>query len=234
MENENNFEAFLYYNDKKLSISIRQSGKDIKFYERSVSLNENQDNLELDKLSEFLDSNIFKVEKSLKKFIKNIILIIDHQKLLNITLSLKKKNYGNFLNSNSLKSLLKDARNQIKENYSDKIITHMIIDKYYIDGEYFSFLPEKIKCENVCVDLVFICLSKDFIKKFEQSFNKYQIKIKQIISADYIKNYFKDEETDIFSMCQKMILGHNKNEILLIPKKTQNKGIFEKFFNFFS
>ena len=110
----------------------------------------------------------------------------------------------------------------------------MIIDKYYIDGEYFSFLPEKIKCENVCVDLVFICLSEDFIKKFEQSFNKYQIKIKQIISADYIKNYFKDEETDIFSMCQKMILGHNKNEILLIPKKTQNKGIFEKFFNFFS
>ena len=234
MENENNFEAFLYYNDKKLSISVRQSGKDIKFYERSVILDENQDNLQLDKLSAFLDSNIFKVEKTLKKFIKNITLIIDHQELLNITLSLKKKNYGYLLNNNSLNSLLKDARNQIKENYNDKIITHMIVDKYLIDGEYFPYLPEKIKCKNVCIDLNFICLSEDFIKKFERSLSKYQIKIKQIISADYIKDYFKDDGTDIFFMCKKIIQGHNQNEVLLVPKKTENKGFFEKFFNFFN
>ena len=234
MNNENNFETFLYYSDKRLSISVQQSDKDSKFYEKNVLLDENLNNSHLVKFNEFLDSNVFKIEKSLKKFIKNITLIIDHKELFKITLSLKKKIYGNPLNNDSLSSLLKDARNQIKENYNDKIITHMIVDKYLIDGKYFSNLPEKIKCENVCVDLYFICLSEDFIKKFEQIFSKYQIKIKQILSADYIKDCFKDDEIDIFSMCKKIIQGHNKNEILLVPKKIKNKGFFEKFFNFFS
>ncbi len=234
MNNENSFETFLYYSDKRLSISVYQTDKDFKFYEQSVSLDENLNNLHLNELNEFLNSNIFTIEKSLKKFIKNITVIIDHKELLKITLSLKKKIYGNLLSDNLLSSLLKDARNQIKENYNDKTITHMIVDKYLIDGKYFSYLPEKIKCENVCVDLYFICLSEDFIKKFEQIFSKYQIKIKQIISADYIKDYFKDDEIDIFSMCKKIIQGHNKNEILLVPKKMENNGFFEKFFNFFS
>ena len=234
MINKNNFEAFLYFSNKKLSLCIQQSDKDSKFYEKSVKLDDDLNNLHLDELNEFLDSNIFTIEKSLKRFIKNIILIIDHKELLTITLSQKKKNYGNLLNVNSLSSLLKDARNQIKENYNDKIITHMIVDSYLIDGEYFSFLPEKIKCENVCVDINFICLSQDFVKKFEQSFSKYQIKIKQIVSAYYLKDYFKYDVIDIFSMCKKIIQGHNKNEILLVPKKTDNKGFFEKFFNFFS
>ena len=234
MKNEDNFEVFLYYSDYKLSISVRQIFNESKFYERSIVLDKNQNNLRLDELDEFLDLNIFKIEKSLKRFIKNITLIIEHQELLKITLSLKKKNYGNNLSSILISSLLKDARNQIKENNNNRIITHMVIDKYLIDGKYFSHLPENIKCENLCLDIDFICLSEDFVKKFEQSLSKYQIKIKQIISADYIKDYFKGDEIDIFSMCQKIIQGHNRNEILLVPKKTKIKGFFEKFFNLFS
>ena len=234
MKNEDNFEVFLYYSDNKLSISVRQIYNESKFYERSIDLDKNQNNLKLDELDVFLDLNIFKIEKSLKKFIKNITLIIEHPELLKITLSLKKKNYGNYLSSILISSLLKDARNQIRENNNNRIITHMVIDKYLIDGKYFSYLPENIKCENLCLDIDFICLSEDFVKKFEQSLSKYQIKIKQIISADYIKDYFKGDEIDIFSMCQKIIQGHNRNEILLVPKKTKNKGFFEKFFNLFS
>ena len=234
MKNEDNFEVFLYYSDNKLSISVRQIYNESKFYEKSIDLDKNQNNLRLDELDEFLDLNIFKIEKSLKRFIKNITLIIEHQELLKITLSLKKKNYGNYLSSILISSLLKDARNQIKENNNNRIITHMVIDKYLIDGKYFSYLPEKIKCENLSLDIDFICLSEDFVKKFEQSLSKYQIKIKQIVSADYIKDYFKGDEIDIFSMCQKIIQGHNRNEILLVPKKTKIKGFFEKFFNLFS
>ena len=91
MENDINFETFLYYSDQKLSISVHQSNKDSRFYEKSSILDKNQNNLQLAKLDEFLDLNIFKIEKSLKRFIKNIILIIDHQELLKIKLSLKKK-----------------------------------------------------------------------------------------------------------------------------------------------
>ena len=44
----------------------------------------------------------------------------------------------------------------------------------------------------------------------------------------------KDKKMDIFSMCQKIIDGHNNNEILLVQKTRKNQGFFEKFFNFFS
>ena len=37
-----------------------------------------------------------------------------------------------------------------------------------------------------------------------------------------------------FLMCQKIIDGHNNNEILLVQKTRKNQGFFEKFFNFFS
>ena len=234
MDNEKNFETYLYFSDKKLSISVQQKNRDFYLYKRSIILDENQNNLQLGKLDEFLNSNIFKVEKLLKEFIKNVTLIIDHKEILKITLSLKKKNYGKLIDKNSLNSLFKDARNQIKENYNDKIITHMIINKYFIDGEYFLHFPENLRFENLCVDIDFICLSEDFIKKFELLLSKYQIKIQHIISADYARNYFKDDKIDFFLMCKKIKQGHNKNEILFIPKKSRNRGFFEKFFNFFN
>ena len=61
MKNEDNFEAFLYYSDNKLSISVQQSYKDSKYYEKSVVLDKDKNNLKLDKLDEFLDLNIFKI-----------------------------------------------------------------------------------------------------------------------------------------------------------------------------
>ena len=110
----------------------------------------------------------------------------------------------------------------------------MIINKYFIDGEYFLHFPENLRFENLCVDIDFICLSEDFIKKFELLLSRYQIKIQHIISANYARNYFKDDEIDVFLMCKKIKQGHNKNEILFIPKKSRNRGFFEKFFNFFN
>ena len=58
MKNEDNFEVFLYYSDNKLSISVRQIYNESKFYERSIVLDKNQNNLRLDELDEFLDLNI--------------------------------------------------------------------------------------------------------------------------------------------------------------------------------
>ena len=34
-------------------------------------------------------------------------------------------------------------------------------------------------------------------------------------------------------MASKIIDGHNENEVIIIPKKTNIKGFFERFFNYF-
>ena len=238
MNNENSFETFLYISKKKISILIWKNDTKDKLYENEFILKNESINSELSQLEKFLSSNIIQIEKYLKKFIKNIILIIDHEEPFKIKLSLKKKNYGNILNDKSLGLLLKDARSQIKENYNDKIITHMIIDKYLIDENSYSSLPDNIKFDNLSLEINFVCYSKDLFNELKKELGKYHIEIKQILSASYIRDYFsineKNEKMDIFSKCQKIIDGHNNNEILLVRKTRKNQGFFEKFFNFFS
>ena len=142
------------------------------------------------------------------------------------------------MNDKSLGLLLKDARSQIKENYDNKVIVHMIIDKYLVDENSFTSLPDNVKFDNLSLEINFVCYSKDLFNELKEKLGNYHIEIKQILSARYIKDYFrndeKDKKMDIFSMCQKIIDGHNNNEILLVQKTRKNQGFFEKFFNFFS
>jgi len=238
MNNENSFETFLYIGKKKISILIWKNDTKDKLYENEFILKNESINSKLSQLEKFLSSNILQIEKYLKRFIKKIILIIDHEEPFKIKLSLKKKNYGNFLNDKSLGLLLKDARSQIKENYDDKVIAHMIIDKYLVDENSFTSLPDNVKFDNLSLEINFVCYSKDLFNELKEKLGNYHIEIKQILSARYIKDYFrndeKDKKMDIFSMCQKIIDGHNNNEILLVQKTRKNQGFFEKFFNFFS
>ena len=101
MNNENSFETFLYISKKKISILIWKNDTKDKLYENEFILKNESFNSELIQLEKFLSSNILQIEKYLKKFIKNIILIIDHEEPFKIKLSLKKKNYGNMLNDKS-------------------------------------------------------------------------------------------------------------------------------------
>ena len=223
---------------KKISILVLKNDTKDKLYENEFILKNESFNSELIQLEKFLSSNILQIEKYLKRFIKKIILIIDHEEPFKIKLSLKKKSYGNSLNDKSLALLLKDARSQIKENYNDKVIAHMIIDKYLVDENSFTSLPENIKFDNLSLEINFVCYSKDLFNELKKELGKYHIEIKQILSASYIRDYFsineKNEKIDIFSKCQKIIDGHNNNEILLVRKTRKNQGFFEKFFNFFS
>ena len=238
MNNENSFETFLYIGKKKISILIWKNDTKDKLYENEFILKNESINSKLSQLEKFLSSNILQIEKYIKRFIKKIILIIDHEEPFKIKLSLKKKNYGNILNDKSLGLLLKDARSQIKENYDDKVIAHMIIDKYLVDENSFTSLPDNVKFDNLSLEINFVCYSKDLFNELKEKLGNYHIEIKQILSARYIKDYFrndeKDKKMDIFSMCQKIIDGHNNNEILLVQKTRKNQGFFEKFFNFFS
>ena len=91
MNNENSFETFLYIGKKKISILIWKNDTKNKLYENEFILKNESINSELSQLEKFLSSNILQIEKYLKRFIKNIILIIDHEEPFKIKLSLKKR-----------------------------------------------------------------------------------------------------------------------------------------------
>ena len=227
------FETYLYISSEKFIIlSKRNTDKDSFFKEKFI-FDKLKKNLDLELLNQFLSENIFKIEKNINGFIKNINLIIE-KNFLEIKISIKKENYDKIIDKKILNYSLGDAKRQVKENYKNHEIIHLLVEKYFINDQTYDYFPLNKKADNLIVDLSFLCLSKKLIKDLEQILRNYQISINKIVSADYVENYFEDDNSDIFSNCQKIIEGINQNEVLLIAKNQKKLGFFERFFHLFS
>ena len=90
MIKDTDFEIFLYVSKDKYQIFVYDKNNSMNLYIDEIK---NDDQIELNILSKFIDKNIYKIEKMIKKFIRNIILIIENDKVLEVSISLKKKNY---------------------------------------------------------------------------------------------------------------------------------------------
>ena len=87
MIENSDFETFLYISKNKYQIFVYDKNDLNNLYNEEIK---NDDEIELNILSKFIDDNIYKIEKKIKNFIRNIILIIENDKVLDIGISLKK------------------------------------------------------------------------------------------------------------------------------------------------
>ena len=76
-------------------------------------------------------------------------MVIDADNILDINMSLKKKNYDQVLNLKILESLLIEAKDLFKENNKDHKIMHMLIKKYIIDGESYLNFVNDLKTDSI-------------------------------------------------------------------------------------
>ena len=234
MENNSNFDAFLYLSSKKIILSINQIQNFKSIYKNEILLNSISDEIDHIKLDNFLNNNIFKVEKILDDFIKNINVLIETKDLFTVNISVKKNNHNKIIDIDSIIYLLNDAKNLCDKTIHGKKIIHILIDNYLVDDIKYYDLPDNLSCENFSLDLSFICLSNNFIKKIEEVLKRYQISINQLLSADYVNKFIENEDVELFDIARRIINGYNKNEVKLVRKKTKNRAFFEKFFDFFS
>lgn len=232
MNEDSNFASYIYLSNSKFIISVIQIENLKIVYEQEIFINNKSNNLEFEKLQNFLDKNILNLEKILNHFIKNISVIIDTNDFFPINLSVKNNNNGNFLTLENLSFSLNDAKYQCKKTMEQMRIIHTLIENYHIDDKNYPFLPKELKCNNFSLDIKFICLQNNVIKNLEKCLQKYQISINQILSANYIKSFFKDN-SDLFLKAWQITEGCNPNEVKFYNKTTQNQGLFERFFNFF-
>jgi hypothetical protein len=158
----------------------------------------------------------------IKNFIRNIILIIEDDKVLDIGISLKKKNYEKKLDQKQLEKSLVEIKNIFRENYQDEIIMHMIVVNNKKNDDY------------LFLEVNFISISNNFTFYFNKVLESHQIKISRYMSCKYIKSYISEDSTELFTMANKLNNGFNKNEVQLISKNVKNLGFFEKFFQLFS
>ena len=84
------FETFLYISNTKYQIFVYDKINYKNLYNKEIKIGHE---IELNNLSKFLDENIYKIEKKINTFIRNIILIIEDDKILDVAISVKKKKY---------------------------------------------------------------------------------------------------------------------------------------------
>ncbi len=233
MENDINFEIYLFISPNKIAICVYQKSDFKELFKKEIIVDNFSDDFEFKILGNFLDENIKKIEKLLKQFVENINLIIDHKDFSKVQISIKKNNYGNLIDPETVTYLVNQAWDQCKKTFEDDKLIHILIDNYVIDKNNFNSLPKNLKCNIFSLDLSFISLSKKLIINLEQILKKNQISLNQVVSAKYIKEFFINNDKDIFEMGKNIIEGCNNNEVLLVTRVKKNQGFFEKFFNFF-
>ena len=144
MTSKSDFRTYLYLNHNQFIIYVAEILTNEKIYSEKLTIEENSTELKFDKLDQFLDSNIFKIEKKLSSLIKDIYIILDSNEFHSIKLSIKKDNNGNLINLETLIHPLNDLKNLCQSNLQNKKIIHFLIERYVIDNEFYTTLPENV------------------------------------------------------------------------------------------
>ena len=233
MKNNLGNRIFLFLSFDKFIIVALNSNDEL-VYKKEILTNNKSNQIDPKFLDNFLGENIFKIEKELNEFVKNIFLIIDNQNIFSIYLSIKNKFDNIIINSNSINKLLFEAKSCCKKTLEDFDVLHMKIDQFYIDGAYFKTLPKKRNYKNFSIEINFICLPRKISKTIEDVLAKYQISLDKILSFNYLNNFLNDNNNNLYITAQKILDGLNQNEVSITSKNPKKTGFFEKFFNFFN
>ena len=234
MIEESDIDTYLTISKNKFGIYLFDKKKLATLYKQNFNFEDSVEDLELKNLRKFLDENILKIEKLLGNFVNNIFVVIDDDKIFNINMSLKKKNYDQVIKFKILESLLTEAKDLFKENNKDHKILHMLINKYIFDRKtYLSFVSD-IKTDFICLEVNFKCIPRKLLLEIAHELDKYHIEINSFLSLSYINDLFIDTEIETAHKISKVLSGYNQNEVNLVSKSPNNKGFFEKFFQLFS
>ena len=170
MDEFSNYETYLYISPNKFIIAVDTSLSKKVYYEE-LSFNDQLNNKNFEKLDEFLNHNIFKIEKKLKTFVEKIDIILDLDIFFPVEISIKNNNHEDYIDLKNLNYLLYEAKEVCKKTIDQKKIIHMIINNYQIDIKIYSF-PDKY-C-SYSLDLKLICISNSLIREIEIILKKYQ------------------------------------------------------------
>jgi len=234
MTDELDFETYLCISSEKFGIYLldKKNLKNLYFEEKNF---ENKYAfLDFNILKEFLDNNIFKIEKLIGRFIRNITLIIESKNVLVLNIGINKKNYEKNITKKFLENSLFELKDLFSENYHDYRIMHMHIISYLIDGIHYPEFQIDMNCKNLSIEIQFVSVSNKFIYEIDKILENYQIKTTNYLNQNYIESLFKGEIIELSEMAYKSQLGYNSNEVSVIPKNVKKTGFFEKFFQLFS
>ena len=128
MIEEPDFETFLYISENQYTIFVDDKKNSKNLYKQEFKIDDKINPDDLSYLPKFLDENIYRIEKLVGNFIKDITLIIENDKILNTDIGIKKKDTEQLQNQDNIKNYLMEVKDLFKENYQDQVIMHMLIN----------------------------------------------------------------------------------------------------------
>ena len=108
MSDQFNFETYLFLEKKQFIVTVINKITYETIYKEEMIFEIYETKLRFDLLKEFLEKNIFKIEKLIKNFVKDIYIILNTDDFFKIGLSIKKKNNFNIIDENELLHPLSD------------------------------------------------------------------------------------------------------------------------------
>lgn len=233
MSNNNDYQFFLFLDTKKISFDVLDLENRSSF-SKEIEINSVSTQNSMKLLEDFLDNNIFNIEKKINDYVKEINLIIDNNSFLSVNLSVKYNFKGLKFKINQINGSLIDLKNQFKKTIGDYEIIHILISKFIIDDEEYPSLPEGTNYNDLALEIRFICLKNNLILDLKKILSKYQISLNKILCYEYLNEFQRSDSENIFNIAHNVLKGTNPNEIFLVTKSTKKVGFFEKFFNFFN
>ncbi|MDC3138925.1 hypothetical protein OA508_03560, partial [Candidatus Pelagibacter sp.] len=109
------FETYLSISQTKFGIYLFDTKNRNNLYVKEINF-EITNFINYSNLKKFLDENVFRIEKLLGKFVKNIFIIIDHENISNIQIGIKQKNYQPSKSKIYLQTSITNAKDLFKEN----------------------------------------------------------------------------------------------------------------------
>ena len=233
MNKETELENYLSISPKKFEIYIFDKKNLKSLYKEELILSEDFDLQNPNNLKNFLNQNIFKIEKLSGKFVENIYLIIESEKILNIDIGIKKKNYNNIITKQNILNSLIEAKDLLTECYQNENILHMIINNFSINGKICPLFENNLESDNLALEIKFKLISNSIINDLNKILEDYQIKVSKYLDGGYVKSKLKND-FELPLMAHRIINGFNENEVVLKPKNPKKLAFFEKFFQLFS
>ena len=114
MKNNSNNKTLLFLTLNKFTLIVLDEFNKV-IFKKELLLKVSSEKFNFELIDNFINQNIFKIEKELNEFVKIIILIIDHNDIFSVNLSIKNKINDVILNNNLINNLLIEAKSYCKE-----------------------------------------------------------------------------------------------------------------------
>jgi len=232
MTDQVSFKTYFSLGSEEISIYVKDIiSSEIIFFKKRKLEKGKEDPFENEIQSFFLEK-ISEIEKQIKLFVNNIILIIEDESIFFIKFSIKQKIENRKISEEEFKNLLSNGLQEIYKYNHDNMVIHYIIDKIYIDDQIVEKTKgiDKVINNNLSLNLRSICIEKQIVFKFKHLFKKKQISLEKIFSTSYLNEFKNLNKNGLMEIVTNIEKGYNEFEVELVPKKPKKKGFFENFF----